>query len=49
MEKVGVNSGITFPHSFGTAFTSDVPSQLSSRERGEAPDTKNPDPYYSVH
>ena len=32
---------------FGTASTSDVTSQLNSRERGGALDTKNPDPYYS--
>ena len=32
---------------FGTAFPSDVTSQLLSRERGGASDTKNPDPYYS--
>ena len=34
------------PICFGTAFTSDFMSQLDSRERGGALDTKNPDPYY---
>ena len=33
---------------FGTAFTSDVTAQLNSRKRGGAPDTKKPDPYYSL-
>ena len=33
---------------FGTAFTSDVTSQLNNRERGRALDSKNPDPYYCV-
>ena len=55
MEKVSVHrikrtslvtNGITFPHCFGTASTSDVTSQLLSWERGGAPDMKNPDPYY---
>ena len=36
-----------YPHCFGTAFTSDVMSQLNSRERGAASDSKNPDPYCS--
>ena len=31
---------------FGAAFTSDVTSQLNTRERGGASDSKNPDPYY---
>ena len=40
---------LAYNHSicFGTAFTSDVMSQLNSREREGAADTKNPDPYYS--
>ena len=36
----------TSKYCFDTAFTSDVTAQLNSRERGGAPDTKNPDLYY---
>ena len=41
-------SFVTYPHCFGTAFTSNVTSQLNSREREGASDSKNPDPYYCL-
>ena len=37
---------VTYPHCFGTAFTSDITSKPNSREKGGASDSKNPDPYY---
>ena len=39
-----LTNSVTSPHCFGTAFTSDVTSQLNSREREGALDSKNP--YY---
>ena len=39
---------IIYPQCFCTAFTFDVTAQLNSREKGGAPDKKNPDPYYSL-
>ena len=38
---------ITYPLCFLTAYSFDVASQLFSRERGGASDSKNPDLYYS--